>query len=188
MSPTFETQPNKGDEFTISAPSAGLPWRLMIFSGVLFAFSIFIFFGIRFGYTGYLDNQSTQIDQQLETLAKKINETDQEKFIGFYSQIVNLRMVLEKHLYISNVFKILEKYTIQPVVFKDASFDTVSNAIQVNGSTDSFNSLAQQMAILGKAPEITRVSLDTISLQLSGGVNFLIKLQVQPAFLLKAST
>ena len=159
----------------------------MVFSGVLFAFSIFIFFGIKFGYTSYLDDQSIKIDQQLESLAKKINEADQEKFIGFYSQIVNLRTVLEKHLFVSNTFKILEKYIIQTVFFKDSSFDVNSNTIQAMGSTDSFNSLAQQMAIFEKAPEITKVSLDAVSLQPSGGVTFTIKLQVQPAFLSKPS-
>ncbi len=189
MSPNFEQQQNTGGDFAAQGPAVGLPWRLMIFSGVLFAFSIFVYFGIKFGYTKYLDDQSVVIDGQLETLAKKINEADQEKFIGFYSQMVNLRTALDKHIFSSNVFRVLEKNVIAPVFFKDMSFDAENGVASLQGFADSFDSLAQQMAVFEKAPEITKVLLENVGLQAGegGGITFAMKITLKREFLAKPS-
>ncbi len=162
--------------------SAGLPWRLMIFAIVLFAFSVFVYFGIHYGYTAFLDQQSADVAAKIEALAKKVSQTDEENFVGFYSQIVNLKTVLDKHAFPSNAFKLLESKVTADVYFTSGAFSSNDNSIDLHGSAKTFDALASQIAIFEKATEVTKVAFNDVNIA-DTGVTFDIKLNLSPDFL-----
>ncbi len=162
--------------------SAGLPWRLMIFAIVLFAFSVFVYFGVHYGYAAYLDQQSADVSAKLEGLAKKVSQTDEENFIGFYSQIVNLKTVLDKHVFPSSIFKLLEAKTTADVYYNNAAYNADKQVVTLNGLAKSFDSLAQQMAIFEKSVEVSNASLRDVNIS-DVGVTFQIELTITPDYL-----
>ncbi len=172
-----------GGQFApVESLSAGLPWRLMIFAIVLFAFSVFVYFGIHYGYTNFLDQQSADVNAKIEALAKKVSQTDEENFVGFYSQIVNLKTVLDKHTFPSNIFKLLESKVTADVYFTSGTFSSEDNSIDLRGTAKTFDSLAQQIAIFEKSTEVTKASFSDVSIT-DTGVTFNIKLTLSPDFL-----
>lgn len=149
----------------------GWPWRLLLFALFIFAVSIFIYFGLRYGYEGYLDNRSEQLDEELKVLGQQVSAVDQERFINFYSQLVNLKEVLSEHPFSSNVFKFLERNTINEVYYTEAVLKPAERTLALKGFSNNFENLSAQLAIFEKSGETERVVLNNVTLQ-GGGVNF----------------
>lgn len=176
--------PEVSDQIIPEQIPVGFPWRLLVFSVVIFAFSVFVYLGLRFGYRAYIDTTSSDLDRRLDNLAKVITPKDREEFITFYSQIVNLKTVLDKHPFTSNVFGFLEKNTIGTVYFNDASMDVANKALILHGIAVSFENVAQQMAIFERAREINSAILSDVNLQ-SNGVAFSVVLTFRSEVLSK---
>jgi hypothetical protein len=146
------TQQNGGDVFR-GIDTAGLPWRILLFSGIVFGLSLFIYFGFRFGYESYLDSRSETLDQKIQELASQISQEDQQNLISFYSQLVNLRTVLEKHQFIVKSFDFLDKYTLPTVYYSGAKIMGVDRVIELSGGAKSMDDFIEQLAVFDAAPE-----------------------------------
>ena len=171
---SMENQNPSGGEqvaFQRSSTSA-LPWRLMVFSIVLFAFSFLVFFGIRYGYAASLDAQSSQLTKDAAALDKKISEqsANQDSYLGLYSRIYNLKSVLQKHIFPSNGFVLLEKYSIADAYFLNENYSVEEGGFRLNGLAKTFDALAQQMAIFEQSAkaQIASVSLKDVSISEKG--------------------
>lgn len=139
--------------------SLGLPWRVLVFSIVLFAFSIFVYLGLRFGYEAYLSSQSAKLDQSIEALSSEVSQQDQQDFVTFYSQLVNLRSLFAEHRYGTDMFRFLEKYTVPSVYFTSAKGDPETGALELQGSAGSLEALVSQLAAFDAASEIAQKSV-----------------------------
>lgn len=156
-------QPTLATEtFTPETAATGWPWRLLATAVLFFAFVIFVYVGLRFGYGPYLDTQVTTIDASLASLSKTVTATEQEQFVNFYSQIVNLKTVLDKHVFTSNALAFLEKTTTGPVYYTSAEADVSALGLKLRGVTTSFDALAGQIAVLEKTTGVSRVVLDDV--------------------------
>ncbi len=182
-----DTKQNTGQEQFVSAPiSVGLPWRLLIFSGVLFLLSIFIYFGLHFGYESYLDSQSQKLDAQLAQLSNSVSQEDQQNFIAFYSQLSNLKQVMGTHAFSGNVFSFLEANTLPQVFYTEAQYDGTSSGVSLSGTANSLTMLAAQLAQFNKAPQVMNASLNTMGFDpKTNVVSFSMDLTFQPDFFTK---
>ncbi len=159
-----DAKQNGAQEQFITEPiSVGLPWRLLIFTGVLFTLSIFIYFGLHFGYASYLDSRSQKLDIQLAQLSNSVSQEDQQRFIAFYSQLSNLKQALGMHPFSGNVFSFLEANTLPQVFYTEAQYSGASSGVSLNGVASSLTTLAAQLAQFNKAPQIANASLNSMS-------------------------
>ena len=163
------------EQFTPVSAAAGLPWRLSLAAVVLFALSLFIYAGLRFGYRTYLEKQEERLAASIEGLAAQVSSEDQEQFVTLYSQIVNLKTVLDQHRFAANIFPPLEREVVSGVVFTSADFDAATRRLNLDGTATSLEGLAVQVAELGKASEVETVTVDKVSIS-GTGANFSISL------------
>jgi len=161
--------------FSGSSSSVGMPWRLMTFSFVLFAFSIFIFFGLRFGYEAYLNSQLESLNKEISQLTNEVSEDKQEEFLSFYSQFSNLNKVLKDRQFSHNVFDFLEKNTLPFVAYNEAEYFENTREVILKGAAQNMGYLVEQTNIFGAASEISRVDLASVNI-FEGGVGFEIEL------------
>jgi len=164
---------NFSEESTYTPPSIGLPWRILLFAGILFVFSLFIFLGLKFGYNAYIDSKDKSLDQKIDDLATKISQDQQKTLISFYSQLNNLKDVLEKHRFSVRVFDLLEKYTIPSVYFNGASINIETNKIQLSGVAKSTEDLVEQLGVFDKSAEFSSSVLQQMNF-VPQGVGFTI--------------
>jgi hypothetical protein len=150
------------EQFVTEKMEVGWPWRIFIFAIVVFGLSLFIYFGLRFGYGPYLENSSKELDNKLADLTKTISFEEQEKFVNFYSQLVNLKGVLTNHSFVSNIFQFLERNTIGSVYYTEASVDTSRRSVVLKGFSANLQSLTEQVAVLEKASEVEAVVLNNV--------------------------
>ena len=161
--------------------SGGMPWRLMIFTFILFIFAVFISLGLRLGYVTFLDSQISIVDEQIESLAAQLSEGVQEEFLIFHSQLVNLEAVLGERGFSRNVFGFLEKNTLPLVYYTDAEYSFDDYSFSISGQANSMRTLVEQMTVFDEAPELERVILDLVNQQESQ-VSFTLRLIFQPKF------
>ena len=176
--PTPNTAGNR-EQFLDQPTPIGLPWRLTIFSLFIFALSVFGFLGLHFGYRTYLAGQSDNLDAELAKLANQVSSDEQEQFVSFYSQILNLKSVLEKHAFSANAFGFLEKNVVPGLYFTNAEIDMKTYSVTLDGTSPTFESVAQQIAVFDKAPEVGNASLDTVAIA-SGNVLFSVSITFKP--------
>jgi len=182
-SPQQVNNNNQQEELVVEQMPIGWPWRLLVFTAVVFALSIFVYFGLRFGYGTYLDNASKNLDKNIKALSEKVPPADREEFIKFYSQIVNLKAALDDHPYGSNVFKFLEKNTIGTIYFTSAEMSINDLNLRLNGFGKDLESVAQQLALFEKSPEIERALLDQVNIK---DMSFSFSIYFKEAFIKKS--
>lgn len=181
MAENFPATNNISEQFINEQIPVGLPWRLLIFSAFLLGFSIFIYFGLRIGYESYLDTQTKDLDKKFNQLASQVSQDDQKHFINFYSQLVNLKKVLEKHRFSSNVYSFLEKNTLPTVFYYEADFIVKENILRLRGQADSAETLAQQLNAFDQAKELKSAVLDQMTFE-KGPVGFNLTLTFDQEF------
>src|SRR3989344_6383117 len=140
------TQVRLEEEFATETIPVGLPWRLLIFSIIIFGFAVSIYFGLRFGYGNYLDREARTLDKKIEELGAQVKQEDQQNFINFYSQLINLKKALDRHVFASNIFGFVERNTLGTVYFTGAEFLADGRSLDLVGRADSAETLIQQLS------------------------------------------
>jgi len=151
---------NPMDQFEPEKLPVGWPWRLLSVASILFLGSIFVYFGLVFGYGPYLESQIEKADAEIQTLTDAISKEDQEKFIQFYSQLSNLKSLLDGHIFSSKIFPQLEKITNKKVYFNAASIKVESKIMELDGVADSYAVLGEQLEAFNQTKEISRYILN----------------------------
>lgn len=160
----IQQSPDFRDQFAPAQAPLGLPWRLSLATGALLLVTLLIYVGLRFGYRTYLEKQESRLTANLETLAEQVSSEDQEQFVTLYSQIVNLKTVLDQHRFAANIFPFLEREVVSGVFFTAADFDATSRRLRLDGAAASLEALAVQVAELGKAAEVESITVDKTTL------------------------
>lgn len=172
------------EQFVNEQIPVGLPWRIMLFAIVIFGLSIFVYFGLHFGYRSYLTSQKEQLEQKTAALANQVSAAEQEKLINFYSQLTNLKNVLATHLFNTNIFDFLEKNTLPSIFFDEANFTASDNSLSLKGQAPSLRNLVNQMAVFDGAPELSKVVLNQTSFD-KGSTVFAITINFKSDFFSK---
>jgi hypothetical protein len=187
MNGTPSPQTSVSEEFVTEKLPVGWPWRLLVFSIIIFALTLFIYLGIKFGYTSYLEGTSADLDKSLEALGNEVSVADQQQFVNFYSQIVNLKSALDQHLLSANLFSLLEQNVIGGVVFTEARFKAADETLELQGTASSFDILAQQMGMFEKVRGVDHVLLEDVSVA-GGGATFKLAVFLTDEYLKKFIT
>lgn len=173
-------------QFSYESIEIGLPWKILLFSVIVFSFTVFAYFGLSAGYESYLDSRVKSLDEKIDALAEQVGQEDQQKLVSFYSQLVNLREVLSEHKFSVQTFKLLEKYTLPSVFFKKADFEADTWKMRLEGEADTLDSLIEQMSIFDSAKELESKSvLEQIGFENQRRVSFVLVVYFKPSALSK---
>jgi hypothetical protein len=162
--------------------TVGFPWRMLIFSGILFGFFLLAFAGLKFGYEMYLTNQSDSIDKEISKLETQISTEEQKAFIEFYSQLANLETVLDEHSFGGNVLKFLESQTLPTVYYISANYVEGEQAVVLSGVSNTVEDLAAQMMTLENASDVKSVVLNKMGFGTDNKVKFDMTVSFQQTF------
>ncbi len=181
LEPLKNQNNNMREEFANEQIPVGLPWHLLIFSAFLLGLSIFIFFGLKLGYSSYLDAKAASLDKKIEQVAGTISKGEQDRLINFYSQIINLKKVLADHPFASNIFGFLERSTLPTVYYYEANFQYDGGKLELKGRADKIDALVGQLEIFNKAPELDKVVLEQLNFE-GSQINFSVLLTFRQDF------
>jgi len=158
----------------------GWPWRLLLFSIIVLGATVASYLGISLGYKPYLNSQIKTLDAKIAGLSQSVGEEQQKNLVTLYSQLNNIKKLLDSHTNASKIFDLLEKNTKPQIYYFSLNLSLAGKNIELDGSAPSFGVLAEQLEVFKQIPEIQKVSLgDSIAMP-DGSVNFSIRLIFNP--------
>jgi Tfp pilus assembly protein PilN len=165
----------------------GWPWRLLVFSFFIFIVVLITFLGIKFGYQPYLDNKIKTLDSEIDKLSQSVSQSQIDDFIAFYSQLSNLKVLLNNHVFGSNVLKFLEDNSLKSVVYISADVDARLKGIKLSGVVPSYEALAQQIEVFRQSPLVKEVSFKKAQQNEQKEIGFDLEISLADNFFKEAS-
>lgn len=138
----------------------GWPKRFLSFSILLFALVLFVYLGLSVGYENFLRSSINNIEGEIGELSSQISESQKRDLAVLYSQVTNIKGLLNEHTYASNVFNILEAMTSENVVYTNFALSANQRDIALEGLAGTYDDLVSQLALFESAPEIEKVLLE----------------------------
>lgn len=162
------------------------PIKLPAWLNGLFYFSLFLFLATVVSFFIF-SNSSKNYRVELENLEKSITEqrtpeilTLEQEISGYQEKIANFSILLQNHLFPSNLLKFWEKMSHPKVWFSQFSLNSSEGQLTLTGSADSFLSVGQQLLILKEEPLIKSFNLSDISISKKGEVEFTLNVFLNP--------
>ena len=141
----------------------GWSGHLLMFSSTVFFVVLFIYMGLAFGYTPYLNSLFKKIEDRKAAIVQEIPVEKQEQLVTFYSQLANLQTVLAQHIVTSPLFTWLEKNTHQYVYFTELSLNPAAHQLVLSGVGVGLDDINQELVLLRDLPEVSKIDVKSIS-------------------------
>ncbi len=161
--------------------------RLLMFSGTIFLIALFVHIGLVFGYGPFLQSMVDKLDLQIQTFSQEIPFDDQAKIIAFYSQLANLKTLLDRHALASPLFDWLERSTHKNVTYTKFVLNVGGRELSLGGTAKSANDIAEQTGFLEQQAEVDRVNLNSMTLGNAGLWQFDLSVFLKPGIFKGAS-
>jgi hypothetical protein len=174
---------NIDQRFNVGRESAGWPTRLFAFSLFILVLLAVSYFGLAYGYKPFLAKDIQNIEAKTTQLDQQVAPTERQAFIAFYSQIENLKMLLSKHVLSSKIFPFIETNTRKDVAYGSMDLDIANKTANLSGTAANYESLASQLDIFKKLPEVASVSINGATVG-QNGVAFQIQIIFNNGFFL----
>lgn len=153
--------------------------------------SIFLITLFYIGLTWYelrINNQIKNIDLKINKIEKEIAEREQgkEEILALQRKLKAIEGLFENHIFWTDFFALLEKYTIPEVYFSNFSSD-IEGSVVLSATTDSYKNVARQLVALEAADDfaenvyITSASAQVLAVTEEGtqkAVNFDVRIDL----------
>lgn len=164
------------------AQTPGWSGRLLMFTGTLLILNVVAYFGLTFGYLRYLNGQIQSVDRQIKSQSHQIPQEERGNIVTFFSQLSNLRLILDKHVNVSSFFSFLEAAAHRNIYYTHLTINSDKREASLSGVAKSVRDITEQVKIFSRRPEIEKVSLGSIA-RGGGGWQFDITLCLAAEFL-----
>lgn len=164
----------------------GWSGRLLMFSSTILLITLFAYFGLVYGYQPYLRAEVRKLNDQIQKFSQEVPASDQARLVEFYSQIANIKTLLDRHVTASLLFEWLEKFTHPNVYFSDLGLSAANNQLLLNGTAKSAKDVAEQLKIFQEQPAVKQVATGNVSVSATGLWQFDLIITVDSAFLKQA--
>lgn len=154
---------------------------ILIYAGALLGIVIALYIALAFVYAPILRARISSTQDQITALNKSISATDEQKLAVYYSQVTNLRSIIQKHVFFSPFLSWLETHTETGVSFGTLNY-TTGNQVTFSGTALKQTDVNQQVAVFQSAPEVQTVSISNLSFSpIDNTWQFNVSLVMQPS-------
>jgi len=153
----------------------GWPWRFFLFSLLIFLTTLIVYAGLAVGYKPFLSAQIEDQEAAISQLSQTIPKKQQEDFITFYSQLVNLQALLKNHIFVSKIFPFLQTNTNRFVFYTLVDLRLAERRLGLEGVAANYGVFSQQLQAFSVASEVESLIVNESS-ALEGGVKFRLSL------------
>ncbi len=162
--------------FQKEAPITGFLFYLSILFLAIVLIVYFIFFS--------LQKKSEATLQEIQEKLEK-GKTDEILFLekkikNYASKIKEITPLLNEHVFATKFLKELETRTHPKLFFQKNDLNLSGSTVTLDGQTDNFFTLGQQILNLEENPLISELKLEKVSINKEGRVEFTLKFNFNP--------
>ncbi|HEV8666221.1 MAG TPA: hypothetical protein VN665_00020 [Candidatus Paceibacterota bacterium] len=167
------------------------------FGGLIFLISLLIFIaslvaaGAAFAYTKYLTNAIASKSKSLILAEGAYDPGSIQDLVRLDSRLTQAKVLLDKHVAVSGIFAFLSTQTLSNVSFSSFTYalnDDGSANVTMNGTADSFATVALQSDQFGGNKLLKNVIFTNITADAAGHISFGVSATVDPSVLSYAAT
>ncbi|MFA5098780.1 MAG: PilN domain-containing protein [Candidatus Paceibacterota bacterium] len=156
-----------------------LPWQLLIFSFAILGLILASYFGMIFGYQPYLNSQISAVNAQIKESEKTVNSEQRTNLTNIYSQLTNIRDLLDSHVIASNLFDELEKGTYPQIYYTSLSFSLVEKRLDLQGVSQDYTTLIKQLDYF-RSNQLFGDAVLNNAKSTADGISFSIRINLSP--------
>lgn len=136
---------------------------LIIIAIIALAFVLLVYAGMLW-YQFHLVNKALATQEEIKKIEQEINSYKpwQEQALAFNQKVEDITKVLDKHIYWTNFFSLLEQNTLPDVYYQNLSGD-ISGTFTLSAVAPSYEHVSQQIAVFNQADFVSQVSATTAS-------------------------
>lgn len=164
MAPQGPRYQNPAEGFSHPNAQVGWPSRFFTFSFTIFGLVFLTYAGLNFGYKTFLKSQINDVRSELEALESQVTSEQKENLATLYSQVANIRELVEDHSLTSKFMDSLESMTSQNVSYIDFDIDTENREVSITGVAASYDDLVSQLVLYEQSPDIESLTLEKAAL------------------------
>lgn len=157
----------------------------MVFAIILPSLIVYGLYAVLQAYQNNIDRQITAKQTEIIRLNEKVASYKimKDRNIDLQQKLLAIKGLHDEHIYWTNFFKLLEKYTLDGVQFTNFSAD-IGGEFSLPAIAGSYEEAAKQIVVLRQATDFIKdVKVDRVSLRNSGlagitGVDFELKIKI----------
>ncbi len=148
----------------------------LITVGVVLLLLVVAAYGGLAWYQNSLDTQIVDVDNQSIELSKQRDEKTEQSLTVLSKQMAITGQILQNHIFWSTAFAKIEAGLAGAVQFKSFSAQAIDSSLHIRAITDSYATIARQLAAFTGTDGITDVALEGVNTLTSGKLDFNTKL------------
>lgn len=130
--------------------------------------------GLRW-YLSRIDSQTTGLQSQIDAAKPTLEGDTVDQLVDFSARLDTIAMQAPKRVEVAGRFGYLEKVTLPNIVLTKYEFDETGQAINIEGISNDFRSLAQQLITFKSEPELSNIWVEEIKNTEDGKIKFTLK-------------
>jgi len=166
----------------IPRPKAKAPsWTkmLLVFSLIVLGFSIFGYFGVRWGQRS-TQEKIDQVKKDIIALASPQNKALEAKIMTAQYQMGEFSGLLNSHQYASKFFDLVRVVIHPDVLLTNFKLSVEKNQAELKGRVKNFQALGEQVLAFRQQEKIKSAVLSQLFLDKEGRINFVLDLGLAP--------
>lgn len=151
-----------------------IPKNYLLGSGAFLLFALAIYFLLA-GYLKLARFQIENLDREIQDTVASLSAAEVERVLTLDTQIEGLKLLLPQHVFVSQLFSMLENNTNPVVSFSSFRLDTTQNVMFLEGSAPTLRDVSIQTEALRSQQYIDDVALKDVRLT---NENYIFKIEV----------
>lgn len=158
----------------IPKPAAKLPfWQnaLFYFSIAILLLSVFTYFILDF-FIQKAEDTSQALEETLTQQKTPQQKSLETKVLGYREKIGDFESLINSHAYSSKFFEFFQRLSHPQIWFSTITLNLKNHDLMIEGLSDSFSVVGQQLIIFQQENLIKKVNLSNLSIGKEGKVEF----------------
>ena len=152
----------------------GIP-KNYLFGSLAFCIFVLAVYFVMAGYVKFANSQIENLDREIQDTVTSLSTEEVEKVLVLDAQLRGLKILLPQHIFVSDLFSLLENNTSPQVSFSSFKLDTAQRVLSLEGTAPSLTEVSIQAAALKSQQYVRDVVLKDVR---QGGVGFEFKLEI----------
>ena len=167
----------------IKAKGAGFPLDKFLRLGtlaaiVLIVVSLIFWAGFKV-YEGYSSKKIKELQSEQAAIFSAADRQEAERIVALENNAVALQALLKNHLYVSEFFNWISKYTLPRVQWTSCAFNSRNGKASLAGEAGDYSTLAKQLLSFSSGEMgFKNIKTSNINLGRTGSVNFEMSFEV----------
>lgn len=137
--------------------------QLMFFSIAIFAASVILYGGLKYGYEPYLNGKISDLEQKIATAEKSVTTDDKARLLKLNSEVANLKGLLKDKRSTIELVQWLQGITLSNVRYTSAALNRDVATLTLSGVSKTMEDFTAQLQLFQQDPMVKQAAFSHLA-------------------------